>query len=42
MGNKAMESCMHKSLNTTKSIYPNIPHKEEKDLKNRKDSEMEL
>ena len=36
MGNKAVESSMHKSLNATKSIYPNIPHKEEKDLKNRK------
>ena len=43
MGNnyKAVESSMHKSLNKTKIIYPNIQHKEEKDVKNRKDSEME-
>ena len=41
MGNKAVESSMHKSLNKTKSIYSNIQHKEERNLKNRKDSEME-
>ena len=32
MGNKAVESSMHKNLNTTKSVYPNIQHKEEKDV----------
>ena len=35
MGNKAVESSMHKNLNTTKSVYPNIQHKEEKDVKTR-------